>query len=185
MFNLLEKLKSHKPFDEKEKISTQKTIEFLKSDTNCFSRTNLKAHITAGALVCNTNGKILLNHHKLANMWMQFGGHSDGNENSFEVALREVQEESGIKNFVNLSDEIFDVNHEVIENRPHKNEPEHIHFDINFLFVTENENFVVSDESKSIKWVFLSEAKKLVSPNDHGMIRMLKKYEQLLNKNAK
>ena len=185
MFNLLEKLENHKPFDNEEKTSLKKTIEFLKLNTNCYSRTNLKGHVTAGGFVCHTNGKILLNHHKVTDMWFQFGGHSDGNENSYEVALREVFEESGIDSFVDASETIFDVNHELVDSNPSKNEPEHYHYDINFFFVTNKTDCHISDESLNIKWVSLDEAKQLVSPHDYGMQRMLKKYEKYLKNRKK
>ena len=184
MFNLKKQLKNYEPYDEKEKFSVQKTIEFLNSNSNCYSRTNLEGHITAGGFVCHEDGRILLNHHKITDMWFQFGGHSDGNENSFEVAKREIFEESGINTFVLSSENIFDVNHEHIDARPSKNEPEHYHYDINFFFVTNQDHFKISDESSGIKWVSLDEAKKLVSVEDHGMQRMLKKYEKYL-KNRK
>lgn len=177
MFDLTSQLKQLSPFDENEKVSIEKTLDFLKNSTNSFSRSNLEGHVTAGAFVCHTNGKILLNHHKATNMWFQFGGHSDGNSNSFEVAKREVFEECGLNDFVNISDKIFDVSHQLIDARPSKNEPEHIHYDINFFFLTNNENFSVSNESKEIKWVTLEEAKKLADPKDIPMQRMLKKYE--------
>ena len=78
-------------------------MHFLKTDNNCFSRTNLKGHITAGALVIDKKGNVLLNHHKILDMWLLFGGHSDGEANSLNVAKREVMEESGITEFDDLN----------------------------------------------------------------------------------
>ena len=42
-------------------------------------------------------------------MWLQLGGHSEGEVDLFTVALREAQEESGISNFTPLSNQIFDL----------------------------------------------------------------------------
>lgn len=184
MFNLLEQLKQHQPFDEAEANSVKTIIEFLENNTNCYCRSNLKGHVTAGALVVHTNGKILLNHHKLSGMWFQFGGHSDKNSNSYEVAKREVFEESGISDFVEASEKVFDADHHVIVDRPDKNEPSHYHYDINFLFVTDSDYFKLSNESSGAKWVTLEEAKQLISPDDISMKRMLAKYELYL-KNKK
>ena len=128
--------------------------------------------------------KILLNHHKVTDMWFQFGGHSDKNSNSYEVAKREVFEESGISDFVEASEKSFDADHHVIVDRPDKNEPSHYHYDINFLFVTDSDYFKLSNESSGAKWVTLEEAKQLISPDDISMKRMLAKYELYL-KNKK
>ena len=75
----------------------------VRTNTNCFSRSNLKGHITASALIMDGNGNILLNHHKILDMWLLFGGHSDGEVNSLNVAKREVMEESGITEFDDLN----------------------------------------------------------------------------------
>lgn len=61
-----------------------------------------------------------------------------------------------------------------------KNEPEHLHYDVNFMFIVDNHNFNISDESTEIKWVTIDEALKLVDKKDIGMIRMIKKYEDYL-----
>ncbi len=182
-FDLLKKLENYVPFDKDETESKKAIIHFLKTSTNCYDRSNKQGHVTAGAFVCDTNGNILLNHHVFTGMWFQFGGHSDGNSNSFEVAKREVFEECGISDFVFAEPEIFDASHQQIDARPEKQEPEHIHYDINFLFITNNQNFKISNESSDIKWVSLDEAKTLVSPEDIPMQRMLKKFEKKLKEN--
>lgn len=180
MFNLIEQLKSYKPFDKLEKENVKKVLNFLQTNTNCYNRSNLKGHITAGGFVCDKNSNILLNHHKITNMWFQFGGHSDGNENSLEVAKREVFEECGISNLELGSNLIFDVDCQLIDFNAKKNEPEHYHYDINFLFFVEKHDFKISKESKDIKWVSIAEAKKLINPLDFGMLRMVEKYKAKL-----
>ena len=176
-FNLNIALDNYNPIDEKEKESLKKIKEFLKNSENCFSRTNLKGHITAGALVIDEDGNVLLNHHKVLEKWLCFGGHSDGEENSLNVAKREVMEESGIVDVDDFGGKIFDVDVHIIPENKEKNEPEHYHYDIRFLFIVKTKEFKISDESKEIKWVAIKEAKKLV--NNQAMIRMLEKAEQV------
>lgn len=183
MFNLFEEVKNHLPYDFDEAESKRKILNFLLDNKNCFSRTNLTGHITAGGFVCDGKGNILLNHHKASGMWFQFGGHSDGNPNSLEVAIREISEEAGITNLKLAINGIFDLDVQTIPDRPKKNEPEHLHYDINFLFITDNHDFQISDESTEIKWVTIEEAKKLVNTKDVAMIRMIDKYEEYLNNN--
>lgn len=96
VFNLRKALNEYKPKCEQERESLFKIQNFLSSSDNCFDRSNLAGHITAGALVIDGNGEVLMNHHKILDKWIIFGGHSDGEEDSLNVARREVMEESGI-----------------------------------------------------------------------------------------
>ena len=43
-----------------------------------------------------------MTHHRKLRMWLQLGGHADGEKNLFKVALREAEEESGIQSFISL-----------------------------------------------------------------------------------
>ena len=77
----------------------------------------MKGHITAGALVIDKKGNVLLNHHKILDKWLHFGGHSDNDSNSLNVAKREVMEESGIVDVEDFGGKIFDVDvHTIPEN---------------------------------------------------------------------
>lgn len=183
MFDLLKELKKYTPYDEQEALYKQEIIKFLKNNNNCFDRSNLQGHITAGGLVCDKQGNILLNHHKKSNMWFQFGGHSDGDKNSLRVARREIFEESGIKDIKLGINGIFNIDIQRIQFNEKKNEPEHFHYDINFLFIVNNHNSTISNESIEIKWVTIDEAKKLVDKHDYGTLKMIDKYSNyILNK---
>ena len=183
MLSLDQSLRKYTPYDKKESEDVETIISFLENNQNCYSRTNLKGHITAGAFVCDNEGNILLNHHGITDMWFQFGGHCDGEEDVLNVAKREVEEESGIKDFTLGETQIFDVAVNEVAFNERKNEPEHFHYDINFLFVVNNHDFKISEESFDIKWVSINEALKLVDPNDYAMLRMIKKYEEYLTNN--
>lgn len=180
-FDLLNELREYIAIDKKEKDDVDEIVEFLTRSTNCFSRTNLSGHITAGGLVVDMQGNLLLNHHKETGMWFQFGGHSDGESNSLNVALREISEEAGLDNLQLISNKIFDVSVQKIDYSANKNEPEHFHYDINFLFLTNNKEFTISNESADIKWVTINEAKELINKDDYPMQRMLNKYENYLS----
>lgn len=176
-FNLVDQLNKYNPFDKDEKENVKKILDFLANNTNCYDRSNLKGHVTAGGLVVDGKGNVLLNHQKKTGMWFQFGGHSDGDTNCINVARREISEEAGIFDCKLISNEIFDVDVQQIDYNAKKNEPEHIHYDINFLFLVKDKNFEISNESTEIKWVTIDEAKNLISKEDKAMKRMLKKYE--------
>jgi len=162
-FDFLTELKKHEPTCVEEKINIELTIKFLTKNKNCYNRSNLLGHVTAGGLIIDNNGNVLLNHNKKTNMWFQFGGHSDGQTNSLEVARREIFEESGLEDLELVSNGICDVDVQNISYSAKENEPAHIHYDINYVFRTNNKNFAVSDESEDIKWVTFEEARKLIS----------------------
>ena len=61
-----------------------------------------------------------------------------------------------------------------------KKEPEHLHYDINFLFIVDNYDYETSNESMEIKWVTIDEALNLVDKNDFSMQRMIKKYKRFI-----
>ena len=143
----------------------------------------MKGHVTAGGLVVDGKGNVLLNHHKKTGMWFQFGGHSDGDTNRINVARREISEEAGIFDCKLISNDIFDVDIQQIAYSAKKNEPEHFHYDINFLFLVKNKSFEISNESTEIKWVSIEEAKNLINKDDKAMQRMLAKYELYCKQN--
>ena len=180
MFNLINELNRYIPFDDKEKENVDIVLNYLENNTNCYSRTNLSGHVTAGGLVVDGKGNVLLNHHKLSGLWFQFGGHCDGESDCISVAKREIFEESGIQDCKLISNGIYDIDVQKIGYNAKKKEPEHYHYDINFLFLVNDKNFVVSDESSEIKWVTINEAKSLTN-KDLAMQRMLQKYEKFLN----
>jgi 8-oxo-dGTP pyrophosphatase MutT (NUDIX family) len=107
-------------------------LELLKQ-TNCFDRTHLPGHITGSAWIVDpSNTQALLVHHAKLNKWVQPGGHADGDENILQVALREAEEETGLKKLRVVNDTPFDVDIHLIPKRA--DFPEHFHFDIRYSF---------------------------------------------------
>ncbi len=182
MFNLNEELKQYVPFDNDEKQSKELMLKFLSNGDNNFDRSNLYGHVTAGALVVNKSGKILLNHHKFLNLWLSFGGHCDGENDCLNVARREVEEESGFKDCQLISNGIFDISVNKIPFNAKKNEPEHYHYNIDFLFLVDDDKFKMSDESTNLRWVTIEQAKQLTSgveDESYSMPREITKFEQI------
>lgn len=139
----------------------------------CFERTHLPGHITGSAWITDAARKnVLLVHHAKLNRWMQPGGHADGDENVFRVALREAEEETGLQNFKPLGDLPFDIDIHTIPAR--KDFPEHLHYDVRFLFEADiNEPIIVSEESHDVKWVTLDSLEKF--SQERSVIRMKEK----------
>jgi len=158
------------PFPEEEKFIPL-FLDLLKSE-RCFHRDQLPGHITGSTWIVNKDRtKVLLVHHAKLNRWLQPGGHADGEENILNVALREAEEETGVKNFTVLQNSIFDLDIHTIPVR--KDFPEHQHYDIRYLIeADENDPIIVSEESHDVKWIALS---NLETYNDEPSILRLKK----------
>jgi 8-oxo-dGTP pyrophosphatase MutT (NUDIX family) len=131
-------------------------IELLKHP-NCYQRDYLPGHITGSAWIIDEERKfVLLTHHAKLNKWLQPGGHADGDENIFNVAIREAQEETGLKHIKLLAENIFDIDIHSIPQR--KDFPAHLHFDIRFIFqASREESLILTEESHDLQWISLRE----------------------------
>jgi len=168
-------LKDYKSIDKQEEESRLETIKFIESNENCFDRTCIPGHVTGSALVVNEDiTEVLLNYHAKVKKWIQFGGHSDGENNPFNVALRETFEESGLKEvkFIYPYTGIFLLDHHPIP--AHNGELDHIHYDVSIILMAKNSDKInISNESKDIKWVKIEDVEKYNSRDK--MKKMIKK----------
>ena len=171
---LLQRLSDYQQKYPEENSVTEKFINFVNRDQECFDRENNFGHITGSAWLLDPSGeKALLTHHKKLGKWLQLGGHSDGDENTMRVAKKEAQEESGIQEVYLIDGEIFDL--DVHEIPARKTEPAHFHFDVRFLFQARKQDYVVSDESNDLRWMSPDEARGLCP--ETSVQRMIDKWE--------
>jgi 8-oxo-dGTP pyrophosphatase MutT (NUDIX family) len=156
-----------------EELYRKKILSFIHQYADCFERSLAVGHITASAWLINKDhSKALLMHHKKLDIWVQPGGHCDGNSDVLSVALKEAQEESGIQAIEPLSLSIFDIDIHPIP--AIKKEPAHYHYDIRFLLhTTSDEPFVQNKESKALKWFDLNEP---LPTKEQSVLRMHKKW---------
>jgi 8-oxo-dGTP pyrophosphatase MutT (NUDIX family) len=124
---------------------------FLKHHFDAFLRTCVPGHFTGSAwLVSADGGRALLTHHRKLNLWLQPGGHADGDADLCRVALREAEEETGLHG-LRAEPDIFDLDRHRIPARP--GEPEHWHYDVRYVVRAGNdERYVVSAESHALAW---------------------------------
>jgi 8-oxo-dGTP pyrophosphatase MutT (NUDIX family) len=152
-------------------------FEELLTHPDAFQRYHLPGHITGSAWVVNQDhSKVLLHHHRKLDKWLQPGGHADGDENVLGVALRELEEETGIRQVKQLGTGIFDLDIHPIPAR--KDVPGHLHYDVRFCFeANESESILVSDESLDVKWMTWDELKS--NSSNESLFRMMKKSAKL------
>lgn len=170
---LAQKLAQHTPSTTNEQKMLDDIIRFVDAHSDCFERSLQIGHITGSAwIVDHERTHALMTHHKKLNRWLQLGGHSDGDGNTLNVALREGQEESGLKDLLPVSESIFDVDVHLIPAR--KTEPDHYHYDVRFLFEADRHApLVISDESHDLAWLPLEEISKTAA--DESIQRMVDK----------
>lgn len=147
---------------------------FTESHCDCFERSLLQGHITGSAWLVDQNAThVLLTHHRKLDLWVQLGGHADGNPDIFEVALQEAREESGIEHIQPVTRDVFDIDIHRIPARP--NEPEHFHYDVRFAFQTgDTDDFMVSDESHALEWIEITALQEKTA--EESMLRMARKW---------
>lgn len=188
----------HRSFDRSEEIhALEKFSGFVSRSERCFDRNNFQGHVTGSALVTNVDfTKVLLTLHGKLNIWLQLGGHADGDSDVARVALREAWEESGVSGIrlLNLAawaaglvpirgqvlnTEIatpFDLDVHPIPAR--KTDPNHDHYDARYLVVADDGMpLAITDESHDLRWVDLTEARRLTQ--ERSMIRQFDKLELL------
>lgn len=143
-----------------------------------FQRDHLPGHITGSSFIIDERGEsTLLTHHAKLNRWLQPGGHADGEENIFNVAIREAEEETGLKTLTLLQHGIFDIDVHAIPARTHF--PAHDHYDIRFLFSASiEEPLQITGESHDLAWKPMTELAS-ITENNISMTRMAAKVKLL------
>ena len=156
---------------------------------DCFERTCRPGHITASAWIVSPDGRqCLLTHHRRLNIWVQLGGHTDGQCDVLQAALREAREESGIEHLDPRTSDVgragdgpvlpLDVDIHTIPARYDQSgavlEDEHEHHDIRFMMVADpTAPLRVSSESHDVRWIATSELGRFTK--EESVLRMLRK----------
>jgi 8-oxo-dGTP pyrophosphatase MutT (NUDIX family) len=146
-------IEEYEPKDSSQASFRGRILDFIDAHPrDAHLRSSLTGHLTASALVLDAQReRALLTHHKKLGLWLQLGGHCDGNANLAACALREATEESGIADLAILP-RIVDLDIHPIPART--NEPEHLHLDARFfVFAPQGASFVVSEESHELGWI--------------------------------
>lgn len=174
---ILAKLYDYVGFNKDEERMRQETILFIQNNPNCFSRKLLTGHVNGSAWIVDSEMRMaLLTHHTKLDKWLQLGGHSDEDPNTLNVAQREAIEESGLKKILPVLQEIFDIDVHPIPEKG--DEPEHLHYDIRFIFTANSEEeLVISNESKDLRWVEIDAISALNT--SESLIRMVTKTKKL------
>ena len=160
--NLRQEIENYIPFNEQEKKDKEQFLRFIDTFDDVLTRDNIFGHFSASAFLVNKKrNKMVVVYHIINDGWIYPGGHADGDDNLLSVAVREVEEETGLKA------KILDENIYAIQSAPVKGHIQsgkyvssHIHFDVLYLMEADDRIPLKykENESKGVKWSSFEEA---------------------------
>ena len=127
---------------------------------------NFDGHIVArGFIYAKEDKKFLVLYHNDLEMYLYPGGHIDSNDNNpLETAIREIKEETGLSNLIELkvtNNELvpIDIDTQRIRYNERLKLPAHYHFDFRYLFMIDKISDVKIDteELSNFKWIDIDE----------------------------
>lgn len=163
--SLYEDIQNYQPFNEQETRDKEQMLMFMAQHPDYLERSNSIAHFTASMWTVNKDRtKTLMVYHNIYDSWSWIGGHADGEEDLCEVAMRELQEETGVKHAKLVSPDIFSLETLTVDGHMKKGKyvPCHLHFNVTFLAeADESEQLTVQEEeNRAVKWWTFEEALK-------------------------
>ena len=161
--SLLYDIQNYKPINEQEERDKEQMLQFMMRNFDYLERENRVAHFTTSIWTVNKeHTKTLMVYHNLYDSWSWIGGHADGVEDLCSVALRELQEETGVRDATLVSREIFSLETLTVNGHERKGiyVPSHLHFNVTYLAeADEKEELIVNKaENQGVKWWSLEDA---------------------------
>lgn len=165
---LREKIEKYEPYNEQEENDKKIMLKYIDLFDDVLTRDNELGHFTASAWVVNKERtKVLMIYHNIYKSWAWTGGHADGESNLLETAIRELKEETGVKNVKVLDDDIFSL--EIVCVNGHvkrgKHVSSHVHLNLTYLLEADEkeELKIKEDENKGVMWVNIEDVEKVTN----------------------
>lgn len=161
--SILSQLERYRPWNEQEARDRLEMIRRLRTGEELYLRDNPSAHFTASAWVVSPDRtQVLMAHHNLYHSWAWLGGHADGQQDLLAVALREVQEESGLRVVRPVQKDIYSL--EILSVDGHEKHgvylSSHLHLNLTYLLEADPAAPIrcKEDENSQVAWFSLEEA---------------------------
>ena len=173
--SLREIIEKYIPCCEQEQEDKRMMLGYIDANPDILLRSNETAHFSASAWVVNpAHTKVLMIYHNIYNSWSWPGGHADGEEDLLSVALREVQEETGIEDVRPAAEELYSL--EILTVNAHfkrgKYVVPHLHLNLTYLLEADDRQALHSkpDENSAVRWFPLEEAVAASSEPDMQVV---------------
>jgi 8-oxo-dGTP pyrophosphatase MutT (NUDIX family) len=161
---LEEQLWAYRPYNEQEAADRQLMLALLsEGGQRIYTRDNRTAHMTASAWVVDpTRTMALMVWHNIYQSWSWLGGHADGERDLLSVAMREVEEESGLTAIAPASENLFSL--EILTVDGHEKNGKyvssHLHLNVTYLIVGDPQEqlYEKPDENSGVRWFALEDA---------------------------
>lgn len=158
--HLKKKIEEYEPYNEQEQKDKQTILKYMNTFDNLLIRENEFAHFTASSWAVNQQRtKVLMVYHNIYQAWTWTGGHSDGEANLLKVAIKELKEETGVKNVKPLKQDIFSLETLTVDGHVKKGKyvSSHIHLNLTYLLEVDEKEILhkKEDENNGVKWVSL------------------------------
>ncbi|HEV7325742.1 MAG TPA: NUDIX domain-containing protein [Bosea sp. (in: a-proteobacteria)] len=118
------------------------------------ARETMPGHATTSAFVLSPDhGRILLIDHVVIGRWLQPGGHYEPAATFHDSAQREAVEETGVSSpmlhpWHRGGDLPFAIDSQEVPGNPRRNEPPHIHHDLQYLFTADPALPLIAEEEE-------------------------------------
>ena len=101
-------------------------------------------------------------YHNIYQSWAWTGGHSDGDSNLLDVAIREVKEETGIQNITPIQNEIYSLENICVNGHVKRGEyvAAHVHLNVTYLLEADEGEMlrIKEDENSGVRWIDIDKA---------------------------
>lgn len=166
--NLKEQIQNYVPYNEQEENDKQMMLEYINTFDDVLTRNNRMCHFTASNWIVNKDRtKVLMIYHNIYKSWAWTGGHADGDGDLLHVALKEAEEETGIRHFKVLSDGIYSISIDPVSSHIKRGKfvPTHLHLDCCYLLeADENEAVrIKEDENSGVKWIDINKVVEMTT----------------------
>ena len=177
---LRQELSNFKYFSDGEKNDREAMLELLDTPKP-FDRGQFEpGHFTGSAFVLSPNlDAILLIFHEKLKLWLQPGGHVDPTDSSMKAAAaRELAEEAGVTQPLTHPQVEGILAIDIHEIPARKSEPEHLHFDIRYLFVAPSTDIQAASDALDARWVEFDAIESLQT--DESVLNTVARIQRLL-----